>query len=125
MAKRLSHEKPFGEAVRYWRGEAGLSLRAAATELGISYTYLSKIEHGHMEPPSADVLEAIAKVYDVPRHEVFLRAKRMMPEWETQLFDPLTFYEVAKLVHNLNLPMQIKPLTVYDTGAQGNDQAPD
>lgn len=107
--KRLSYDKPFSDAIRFWRKETGLSLRDAAEKMGVSFTYLSKIENGRLPAPSAATLEAMAATYDVPRHDVFLRAKKIPPEWETLLYDPATFYAVAETIHNMNLPRQVYP----------------
>lgn len=118
MASWIAHDVPFGEYLRRVRKAVSLSQRAAAEQMAINFTYLSKIETGQLPAPSVEVLEKMAIAYGVSRLELFLRAKRLPPEWETQLFDPLTFYEVAKLIHNLNLPRQIKPLTFYDTAPE-------
>lgn len=52
---------PFPERLRELRRAAGLSQRALAGQVGIGFTYLSKIENGRVEPPSEGVLLQIAK----------------------------------------------------------------
>lgn len=52
---------PFPERLRELRRAAGLSQRALAGQVGIGFTYLSKIENGRVEPPSERVLLRIAK----------------------------------------------------------------
>ena len=44
------------------RQAAGLSLRAAAAQLGVSYTYISKIENG-LTIPSEKLARNMAKLY--------------------------------------------------------------
>lgn len=114
MFKHLSYDKSFGYCARYWRKAAGLNLRDAAAKVGIGFTYLSKIENDLNGPPSVEVLEGLAVAYGVKRLEVFVRGKRLPPEWEAQLFEPVAFYETAKLLEGLNRPRQVKPLTEYD-----------
>ena len=52
---------PFPDRLRELRRAARLSQRALAEQVGIDFTYLSKIENGRVEPPSEGVLQRIAK----------------------------------------------------------------
>lgn len=52
---------PFSDRLRELRRAARLSQRALAEQVGIDFTYLSKIENGRVEPPSEGVLLRIAK----------------------------------------------------------------
>ena len=52
----------FGQHLRKLRGQAGLSLRELATALDVNFTFVSKIELGHVAPPSEDVLRKLASV---------------------------------------------------------------
>jgi PTS system nitrogen regulatory IIA component len=57
----------FGATLRLLRVEAGLSLRELAGRIGVSGTYLSRVEHGHDPAPTPDRLVAIADVLGLPR----------------------------------------------------------
>jgi transcriptional regulator with XRE-family HTH domain len=50
----------FGSMLRQTRERARISLRAAARKVGISATYLSKMERGEFGPPGTAVLERLA-----------------------------------------------------------------
>ncbi len=52
---------PFPDRLRELRRAARLSQRALAEQVGVDFTYLSKIENGRVEPPSEGVLLRIAK----------------------------------------------------------------
>ena len=52
----------FGQHLRQLRNQAGLSLRELATALDVNFTYVSKIELGHVAPPSEEVLRKLASV---------------------------------------------------------------
>ena len=52
---------PFPDRLRELRRAARMSQRALAEQVGIDFTYLSKIENGRVEPPSEGVLQRIAK----------------------------------------------------------------
>ena len=51
----------FPDRLRELRRAARLSQRALAEQVGVDFTYLSKIENGRVEPPSEGVLLRIAK----------------------------------------------------------------
>jgi transcriptional regulator with XRE-family HTH domain len=64
-----------GESLRGWRVAKGLSLRAAAADLGIPYSILQKLETGgRAKAPDIAFLERVAFVYGVPTPEVFRAA---------------------------------------------------
>ena len=52
----------FPDRLRELRRASRMSQRALADQVGIDFTYLSKIENGRVEPPSEGVLQRIAKV---------------------------------------------------------------
>jgi len=61
--------------LRALRRQAGVSLRAAASEMGISYSYLAKMETGEKDtPPSLKVLGHIADFYGRELAEVMREA---------------------------------------------------
>ncbi len=51
----------FPDRLRELRRASRMSQRALAGQVGIDFTYLSKIENGRVEPPSEGVLQRIAK----------------------------------------------------------------
>lgn len=53
----------FGELLRRLRLEQGLSLRLTAKKLGTQKGYLSGIENGKVNPPSAKLVKRIASLY--------------------------------------------------------------
>lgn len=55
----------FGEKLRTDRKRHGKSQRDLAAAVGIDHTYLSKIENGHMPPPSPETLLKIADCLDM------------------------------------------------------------
>jgi transcriptional regulator with XRE-family HTH domain len=59
MAKR---RKTFGEALREKRVEKGFSLRKFAQLVGVSPTYLSQVEQGNVDPPTADRAKRMAEL---------------------------------------------------------------
>jgi transcriptional regulator with XRE-family HTH domain len=61
MAKKRT--KTFGEALREKRIEKGFSLRKFAQLVGVSPTYLSQVEQGNVDPPTADRVKHMAELF--------------------------------------------------------------
>ena len=61
-------------ALRNARVEAGLSLRGAEKRAGISNAYLSQLETGKAENPSASLLQKLASVYGIPADGLLIAA---------------------------------------------------
>lgn len=91
----------FGSLARYYRKQAGLDQRAAADAIEVHYTYISKIEGNKFGPPSNDVIEKMAKLYDVDPLMFYRVAKRLPPRWEKVLFSKNAFYGVEQLLNEL------------------------
>lgn len=70
-----------GKLLKQLRHDAGLSQRAAAAAAGVSFPHISKIEAGH-EVPSAELLVALAKAYEVDPDELLLAADRLPEDIE-------------------------------------------
>lgn len=67
----------FGTVIRNRRKEWGLSLRNLADLVGISYTYLSKIERGVLLPPSEGVIIEMASALELDPDEVLALADKV------------------------------------------------
>ncbi len=70
----------FGRKVRELRTLKGLSINALRKSVGISLTYLTNIEKGRTPPPSATIVERLAKALDVPVSELLIYAKDKIPK---------------------------------------------
>lgn len=46
----------FGEALRTLRREANISQRELAANVGVDFSYISKLENGHLPAPAADTI---------------------------------------------------------------------
>ena len=58
------NERRFGTVVRELREEKGFGLRQFAKMIGVSATYLSKIERDELPPPAEDRVKEIARLLD-------------------------------------------------------------
>ena len=67
----------FGEFVRREREAKDIGLREMAKKIGVSPTYLSKIERDEFPPPAEDKVRAIAKIIECDVDDLLARAGRV------------------------------------------------
>jgi transcriptional regulator with XRE-family HTH domain len=72
----MSGEK-FGEFVRREREAKEIGLREMAKMIGVSPTYLSKVERDEFPPPAEDKVKAIAQIIKCDVDELLARAGRV------------------------------------------------
>ena len=70
-------EKNFGEFVRSAREAKEIGMREMAKMIGVSPTYLSKVERDEFAPPAEDKVKAIAQVIGCDVDELLARAGRV------------------------------------------------
>jgi len=66
----------FGGVLKNLRGKAGIGIKRLAPELGISYSYLSKLESNQVRP-SEDLVERVADYFQYDRNRLLLSADRV------------------------------------------------
>jgi transcriptional regulator with XRE-family HTH domain len=71
------NQKPFGEWLRQKRVARGYTLRKFAEEVGISPTYLSHVEQGQADPPTAERVQAMAALLNENADEMIALAGRV------------------------------------------------
>ena len=79
LVMRQSDAETFGQVLRYWRTQAGRSLRDVETTSGMSATNLSRIERGLIAPPPNFVLDKLAAAIGVERAVLYTAAGRLPP----------------------------------------------
>ena len=70
-------KQTFGATVRREREKLEIGLREMARKIGISPTYLSKVERDELPPPAEDRVVAIAKILDCDRDELLAMAGKV------------------------------------------------
>jgi HTH-type transcriptional regulator, competence development regulator len=69
----------FGPKLRELRVKAGLGIKKLAPELGVSYTYVSKLENNEIMP-SADLVERVAHYFKCDSDHLMLSAGKVPEE---------------------------------------------
>jgi HTH-type transcriptional regulator, competence development regulator len=93
--------KRFGERVRQVRKAKCLGQRALAGMVGISHTYVSKIENERLDfgdYPSEDLIRKIAAALDADEDEFLILAKKIPDHIKQRILDrPDAFSRLAQL----------------------------
>ena len=69
----------FGEILRELRTDAGVGIKRLAPDLGVSYSYLSKLENNDVAP-SERLVGRIAEHFNYSRDRLLLAAGKVPPE---------------------------------------------
>lgn len=69
----------FGNILREMRTKSGMGIKRLAPELGVNYTYLSKLEHNQVRP-SEEFVERVAHYFNCDRDELLLASAHIPPE---------------------------------------------
>ncbi|MFM9280863.1 helix-turn-helix domain-containing protein [Paenibacillus jiagnxiensis] len=70
----------FGEYIKKLRKSIGLTQEDVATKAGVTKSYLSKIEKGHVSPPSEDKLLQLAEALQDDPNTIIYRAGKISSE---------------------------------------------
>ena len=73
----VSGREKFGAFIRREREAKEIGLREMAKMIGVSPTYLSKVERDEFPPPAEDKVRAIAKIIGCDADELLARAGRV------------------------------------------------
>jgi HTH-type transcriptional regulator, competence development regulator len=66
----------FGKVLRQLRAMRGLGIKKLAPELGVSYSYLSKLENNEVGP-SEDMIGRVARYFDYDQNRLLLSAGKV------------------------------------------------
>jgi len=69
----------FGKLLRQLRLTSGLGIKRLAPELGVNYTYLSKLENNQISP-SAQLVSRVAEYFGYDRNQLLLSAGKVPAE---------------------------------------------
>ena len=83
--KRKKVEQTFGEVIRAARKEKGYSQRELAKQIGLDFTYLSKLENNRADyPPRENAIRIIAQKLNLNEEELVFLAGRI-PQRDSEL----------------------------------------
>jgi transcriptional regulator with XRE-family HTH domain len=56
---------PFGQKIREYRADKGISLKKMSEDLGVTSAYFSALEHGHRGRPGSGLIQQICGYFDL------------------------------------------------------------
>jgi transcriptional regulator with XRE-family HTH domain len=91
----------FGDQIRELRKAKGLSQRALGELVGVSFTYISRVENEKLDfgdYPSEDLIRKLAKALGADEGELFLLAKKIPEDIRKRVMErPDAFRKFASL----------------------------
>jgi HTH-type transcriptional regulator, competence development regulator len=94
----------FGRRLRDLRKQKKISQRDLATQVGIDFTYLSKIEGGRLAPPSEEVIQHLAQVLDADENELINLAGKVPKDLKAVLEESPQAVELLRVLSERKLP---------------------
>jgi len=94
----------FGRRLRDLRKQKNISQRDLAAQVGIDFTYLSKIEGGRLAPPSEDVIRHIAQVLKADEDELINLAGKVPKDLKAVLEENPQAVELLRVLSERKLP---------------------
>jgi len=80
--------KTFGQKLQELRRSADLSQRDLATQVGVDFSYISKVENDRLPPPSADTIVRICTVLGIPPDELLSLTGKLPTDAREMLASP-------------------------------------
>lgn len=99
----------FGRRIRQLRearkkDDASYSLRKFAEAIGISPTFLSKVEKGEFDPPAPGRIKKMAELLEVDADELLALARKMDPDLKEIIQDqPKAMADFLRTARDLNV----------------------
>lgn len=97
----------FGKRIQELRRQHGLTQRQVAVELGIDFTYLSKLENDRGEPPGEDLVRRLAELFEVDAEELLAKAGKIPAELRERAQGDLQFATLLRTLPTLS-PEQLQ-----------------
>ncbi len=111
----------FGKRIQELRRASGLTQRQVAQELGIDFTYLSKLENSRGEPPGEETIRGLAHLFHADPEELLALAGKISAELREKATNDVEF---ARFLRKLpSLPDDVL-LKLYKNARTPSDRKP-
>jgi transcriptional regulator with XRE-family HTH domain len=94
----------FGRRLRDLRKQKNISQRDLAAQVGIDFTYLSKIEGGRLAPPSEEVIRHFAQILEIDENELINLAGKVPKDLKAVLEESPQAVELLRVLSERKLP---------------------
>jgi HTH-type transcriptional regulator, competence development regulator len=94
-------EETFGQRIQRRRRDLRLTQRVVAADLGIDFTYLSKLENDRGEPPGERTVRRLAEVLKDDSEELLALAGKIPPELRERASEDTDFAMLLRTLPKL------------------------
>jgi len=98
-------DKTFGQKLQEMRRSAELSQRDLAEQVGVDFSYISKVENDRLPPPAADTIVKICGVLGAPADEL-LALTRKVPTNVMEMLTSPSARQFMRQAQEMNLTDQ-------------------
>jgi transcriptional regulator with XRE-family HTH domain len=88
----MKTQKTFGEIVREARLKMNMTLRKFASEIGLSPTFVSKMEVGEYMPPKEENIIKIADFLGLDKDELLAKASKVSSDIQNKILEAPKLY---------------------------------
>lgn len=94
-------EETFGQRIRRLRRSRGLTQRQLAEQLGIDFTYLSKVENDRGDPPGEDTIGKLAALLKTDEEMLLAMAGKVPAGLRDRARDDVAFARFLRRLPNI------------------------
>lgn len=98
--------KTFGQTLRELRRSRGVTQRELADQVGVDFSYISKVENDRLPPPSADTVVKICEALSVPPDELLAMTGKMPTQAKEMLGTSPAALQFIRQAHVMGLTDQ-------------------
>ena len=96
----------FGQRLQELRREAGVSQRDLAAQVGVDFSYISKVENDRLPPPAADTVVKICAILQVPSDELLALTGKVPSDVKEMLGSSSSAQQFIRQAQEMNLSDQ-------------------
>ncbi len=99
----LYMDQTFGQTLKAIRREKGISQRDLADQVGIDFSYISKVENDRMAPPAAETIQKICDVLGVSTEVLLSKSGKITGEMSGAIASSPSAIKFMNEVANMRL----------------------
>lgn len=93
----------FGQALKNLRRSKGINQRDLAEQVGVDFSYISKVENDRLPPPSADTIVKICEILEIPPNNLLALTGKMPSPIKDMLSSSPAALEFMRQAHTIGL----------------------
>ncbi len=99
----IKRMKSFGERLRELRRKKEISQRDLADQIGVDFSYISKVENDRLPPPAADTILKLSRVLEASPEELLAATGKMPKGVRETLSTSIAAQQFIRQAHEMDL----------------------